>query len=116
MKLPRRHVVGEVEIQVVSEEIRDTGAQALYTTTSGEPVIRIQKGLRGNYRHFCQLHEFGHAVLDMSEITLGSEVEERVVGAFAAAILRLLKDTAAVNKQDCKVCATMATDSQKETP
>lgn len=112
MKLPRRHVVGEVEIEVVSEDIRDTEAQALYTVNSGEPVIRVQKGLRGNYRHFCQLHEWVHAVIDMAEIQLDSDLEERLCGAFASATLRLLKDTAAVNKQGCKVCATISSDTE----
>ncbi len=100
MRLPRTHTIGEVNVEVVPTDdsvMQDAGAEAMYSASSGTPVIKMKKGLRGNYRHFCQLHEMGHAVIDMAEISLDAETEERLVGAFAAAILRLLKDTLALN-------------------
>ena len=113
MKLPRQHVVGEVDIKIVTcsdEDMADAEAEAMYTVASGEPVIKMKKGLRGNYRHVCQLHEWSHAVIDMAEIHLDAETEERLVGAFASATLRLLKDVQAENKprlQLCESCATL---------
>lgn len=106
-------MVGEVEIKVVSEDIRDTDAHALYTLNTGEPIIRLQKGLRGNFRHICQLHEWAHAVIDMAEIQLEEDLEECLCGALAAATLRLLKDTVACNLQTCKTCATISTDEKE---
>ena len=113
MKLPRQHVVGEVDIKVVTcsdEDMADAEAEAMYTVASGEPIIKMKKGLRGNYRHICQLHEWSHAVIDMAEIHLDAETEERLVGAFASATLRLLKDVQTENKprlQLCESCATL---------
>lgn len=106
-------MVGEVKIKVVSEDIRDTDAHALYTSNTGEPIIRLQKGLRGNFRHICQLHEWVHAVINMAEIHLDTDLEECLCGAFAAATLRLLKDTVACNLQPCKICATISTDLEE---
>jgi len=113
VKLPRQHVVGEVEIVVIptdDADMADAEAEAMYTVASGEPVIKMRKGLRGNYRHLCQLHEWSHAVIDMAEIRLDAETEERLVGAFASATLRLLKDVQTENKprlQLCESCATL---------
>ena len=117
MKLPRTHTIGEVDVEVIPTDdsaMQDAGAEAMYSSSSGKPVIRMKKGLRGNYRHFCQLHEFGHAVIDMAEITLDEETEERLVGAFAAATLRLLKDTLVVNGlQPKKKRVTLLSDSKE---
>jgi hypothetical protein len=113
VKLPRQHVVGEVDIQIVvcsDEDMADAEAEAMYTVASGEPIIKMKKGLRGNYRHLCQLHEWSHAVIDLAEIRLEAETEERLVGAFASAALRLLKDVQTENKprlQLCESCATL---------
>lgn len=93
MKIPKDLRVDGIKIPVIAtppEQIVDR--HAVYTTASGTPEIRHQKGLRGDFKALSILHEWGHAVLDMAEVELSLEVEEIITGAFARNALQLLKD------------------------
>ena len=93
MKLPKELRVDGIRIPVLAtppEQLVD--CHAIYTTASGTPEIRHQKGLRGDFKALAVLHEWGHAVLDMAELELSSEAEEVIVGAFARNALQLIKD------------------------